>query len=483
MKRFTYYRVFAALAALSGLVMSCATSVESIGGEGGGGEGGDDASSTVGSGPICAKDCSTLEAEPCFIGQCNAETHQCEIVPDNGALCDDGVYCTVGEVCKDGVCSGGSANPCDEVAGDGCSGAVCDEESKTCIVQSLPDGTPCFIDEPCIVNAACKAGACVGAPKDCFFAPVPDACHVSACSADTGMCEPIPGNDGSPCPNDGDLCKVDKVCQGGMCLGGVPKNCSAFTNGCNNGVCDPATGDCFGEPVPPGGMCLEATTSCSIGFCDMNGACVPTAANDGMACDDGNSCTINDVCAAAACAGMPDPGYVVYFSETFASNAAGWTIGTEWAIGSAVASNGFPTGNEDPGQDHTASADNGIAGVVIGGYAQEVIHPMYYLESPTFNGDAAGALHLQYWRFLNSDYTPFMNNVVEVYDGSQWILLWESGPDQMVDFEWTFATHDITAYKTPSMKIRFGFDIGSGGVFTVSSWNLDDVVVASAPCP
>jgi hypothetical protein len=33
------------------------------------------------------------------------------------------------------------------------------------------------------------------------------------------------------------------------------------------------------------------------------------------------------------------------------------------------------------------------------------------------------------------------------------------------------------------MKIRFGFDVGSSGVFTVSSWNVDDVVVANKVCP
>jgi hypothetical protein len=33
------------------------------------------------------------------------------------------------------------------------------------------------------------------------------------------------------------------------------------------------------------------------------------------------------------------------------------------------------------------------------------------------------------------------------------------------------------------MKVRFGFDIGSSGVYTVSSWNVDDVMVASVACP
>ena len=43
-------------------------------------------------------------------------------------------------------------------------------------------------------------------------------------------------------------------------------------------------------------------------------------------------------------------GYVVYFSETFAGNAAGWTLGPEWQIGPAMASVGLPTGNQDPAE-------------------------------------------------------------------------------------------------------------------------------------
>ena len=33
------------------------------------------------------------------------------------------------------------------------------------------------------------------------------------------------------------------------------------------------------------------------------------------------------------------------------------------------------------------------------------------------------------------------------------------------------------------MKVRFGYDIGMDGAYTIGSWNVDDVLVASAPCP
>jgi hypothetical protein len=42
---------------------------------------------------------------------------------------------------------------------------------------------------------------------------------------------------------------------------------------------------------------------------------------------------------------------------------------------------------------------------------------------------------------------------------------------------------DVTAYKNANMRVRFGYNIASGGVYTIGSWSVDDVLVASAICP
>jgi hypothetical protein len=47
---------------------------------------------------------------------------------------------------------------------------------------------------------------------------------------------------------------------------------------------------------------------------------------------------------------------------------------------------------------------------------------------------------------------------------------------------WTYVSFDVTAYKNAKMQVRFGFDVNKG-VALVSSWNVDDVLVASAKCP
>ena len=484
-----------ALACAAWLGMGCSGSAET--GDGIGGSGGDsetNASSATGTGGSpsnCAVDCASIKTPQCQTAVCDEMAGQCKVVAGHqGEACDDGQFCTVGETCKLGLCVGGSPNECG-LEKDACSAIACDEPTMQCSKTPLNDGTACIptSGDLCQVNAVCQNSLCVGTPKDCFFSPTGE-CNVATCNPATGKCEgmPDPAKNGQICYQSGDPCMVQKTCSNGDCIGGVPKNCSIFTNGCNNGLCDPVDGQCYAEPIPEGGICLEATDDCNNGICDANGNCNPVPANEAAACNDGNQCTMGETCLAGACQGGSTAGYESYFTETFASNAAGWTLDTEWQIGSATASNcGFA--NEDPGADHTPTADNGVAGVVIGGCASTALHDFYWLTSPAIDVSAApGPVYLEFWRLLNSDYTPFMDNHIDVYDGASWINVWASGPSDpttftgIEDLDWTHVSYDITAYKNAAMKVRFGFNIDSAGVFTESSWNIDDVVIANAVC-
>ena len=182
-------------------------------------------------------------------------------------------------------------------------------------------------------------------------------------------------------------------------------------------------------------------------------------------------------------------------SETFANNVAGWTLGPEWEIGpaqqtpcnqeqlcSVLDPTAFPGG--DPDLDHTPTDDNGLAGVVIGGIIDQNLHSFHYLESPAFDANVPGPLTLGFYRWLNSDYGPtFMVNRIEAYNGSTWTVVWESGPSPAIfDNAWQHISHDLTAYKSASMKVRFGFRVGSTAVYTVGSWNIDDVIIANQVC-
>ena len=170
----------------------------------------------------------------------------------------------------------------------------------------------------------------------------------------------------------------------------------------------------------------------------------------------------------------------VLFFEDFSDNSAGWTLGPNWGIGSATTSSGQQYGNPDPGTDHTATADNGVAGVVIGGNAPTGVHPFYFLTSPVIDTAGLGNITLEFYRWLNSDYTPYMKNKIDVFDGASWVTLWMSGGSPgVLDAEWTPQVFDISAFSNSALRVRFGYSIGSGGVYTVSSWNLDDVSITS----
>ena len=183
----------------------------------------------------------------------------------------------------------------------------------------------------------------------------------------------------------------------------------------------------------------------------------------------------------------------VIFSEDFSDNSAGWSFNgpglSEWEIAPAAVSMGHVRGFADPGVDHTATADNGVAGVNIGGNAPTGVRTFDFLVSPVIDtSTAAGLLTFEHYRWLNSDVLPYMGNKIEVYDGATSVSVFATGHfPSVTDSRWVHKTFDITAHKNATMRIRFGFAIGSPGVFTVSGWNVDDVLVhdglAAPPLP
>jgi hypothetical protein len=91
---------------------------------------------------------------------------------------------------------------------------------------------------------------------------------------------------------------------------------------------------------------------------------------------------------------------------------------------------------------------------------------------------------LEHWKWLNNDNMPHMNNSLEVYDGSAWIVLWQSGSNDYTMSSWNKYIDDVSIYENAAFRIRFGVEVGSQGADVVSSWNIDDVrLVPSTSCP
>lgn len=431
---------------------------------GGGGAGGAEC--------MVVSDCKPADA--CHVAAECDPSKKCvfDQAPD-GTACDDGKYCTLGDACQKGACTAGTASPCGDATD--CETFTCDEGTMTCTPNPMPDGTACDDGDPCTVSSACAGGQCVPGdvcpgtecnlgvctPQGCETVPAAATtpcgytdCSVGQCDGQ-GQCIITPQNVGSAC-DDGLFCTTGETCDAdGHCSNGAPTCPDASP--CVKGTCDEVAQEC-------GAMVLPV----------------------GSSCDDGDVCTANDTCDnKTACVGTPP---TVFFSDSFAGgNTKGWSLGPEWQIGVAKASSGQNQLNPDPGTDH--SGDGFVAGVDIGGneiVANPPNHPFYYLTSPVIDTSAAvGTLYLTFWRWLNSDYPPYMDDTIDVStDGQNWTSIFSNTSGVFIaDSSWTFESYDVSSYASATMQFRFGFDIGSPGVYTVSSWNIDDVKVQSAPCP
>jgi len=171
---------------------------------------------------------------------------------------------------------------------------------------------------------------------------------------------------------------------------------------------------------------------------------------------------------------------IILFEDDFSTDK-GWIYGTEWQRGAATSSSGHDSGYGDPANDHSATADDMIAGTVIGGNVSIALHSFYYLTSPIINCSSVSSVTLSFWRWLNSDYTPYMESVVEVYNGSSWTVIFTSGDSGIEDSSWTYWQADVSAYAAynANFRVRFGHTVTDSGVFVMSGWNIDDFVVST----
>ncbi len=241
----------------------------------------------------------------CTTDTCDPDTLDCTNTP-NDAVCDG--------QCSDGTCV---ADP-DSITIDPVTG--CD------ITATEPDGTPCDDADGCTSGDECTTGTCGGDPVVCT--PLGQCYDAGTCSA--GVCSDPPKASGASC-NDGSFCTAPDECDGGgACVGGNPVVCTPLDQCHDAGTCDGGTGLCSDPPSAGGTSCDDGDACTQTDECDGGGACAggnqvictpldqchdigtcdsgsglcsnPPTAN-GTGCDDGNTCTISDECAAGTCVG------------------------------------------------------------------------------------------------------------------------------------------------------------------------------------
>src|SRR5690606_8836555 len=190
---------------------------------------------------LCEEDCSAIATGACEISVCNDGSHpgevgQCVTIPAaDGTSCDDGLFCTTGDVCEAGVCQGAAL---DCGAGDACSEMVCDEEVDACVARPINEGEACDDGLFCTTGDVCVAGGCQGeGPRDCGEAAQ---CGAGVCDETADECVPTPVPEGEAC-DDGLFCTVGETCQAGVCTGGAPNTCGLEDPGqCQAIACDEA---------------------------------------------------------------------------------------------------------------------------------------------------------------------------------------------------------------------------------------------------
>ena len=88
---------------------------------------------------VAGDGCSdTCEVEVCWA--CAGEPSVC--APDDGASCDDGVFCNGADTCDGGACSVHAGDPCPGTDGDGDCSESCNEGARNCTAND-PNGSAC----------------------------------------------------------------------------------------------------------------------------------------------------------------------------------------------------------------------------------------------------------------------------------------------------------------------------------------------------
>ena len=257
-------------------------------------------------------------SEDCTAVSCNPVTGQCETTLVNeGSSCntDDGDKCTVNGVCVTGKCQGSTpdCNDGKECTNDGCDPAIgCTWTYNT---ATCDDGNKCTTGDKC------SGGSCLGGGN--ISCDDNNACTYDSCNAATG-CDHSKLNL-TPC-NDNNACTEQDSCTNGQCTGGTSKDCTDGDD-CTDESCDPTQGCLIkfntaacedGLKCTVGDKCQAgACTAGPVKSCNDDNACTDDSCNPATGqcqtvnnsanCDDGNACTVGDVCSEGTCAGSGNP--------------------------------------------------------------------------------------------------------------------------------------------------------------------------------
>lgn len=242
---------------------------------------------------------AALVGEVCNLDNDGCTVERCDgaVVGDEALICgsDSVVACSDGNQCTDDVCTstGNLTHTCANP--NFTSGTLCNWDSSGCTANDQCNGAGVCDPGTTIDAAACETELGV------LYPGFDTDCNTGACVStgdNTHECDPValvtsPGD----CNADFDACTLD-TCgafdpdSGAVCTAGGQRDCTAFDNQCQNGVCDDS-GDyynstCEADPLVSGTACNADDDGCTVDDeCDGAGAC---AAGTAAVCTPSDSC-------------------------------------------------------------------------------------------------------------------------------------------------------------------------------------------------
>ena len=244
--------------------------------------------------------------------------------PGGPTNCDDGNACTADScnpasgcvhapiVCNDGnACT---ADSCDVLLGCVYTAITCDD-ANACTADSCDVLLGCvYAPITCDDGNLCTADTC-NAATGCVFTTI--SCDdANACTTDT--CNPATGcaHTAITC-DDSNLCTTD-TCNPATGCAYTPNPPCDDNNLCTTDTCDPASGcvytpnapcndnsACTADTCDPATGCVYTPISCDDNNVCTDDSCIPATgcahSNNTNPCEDGDTCTTPDVCAAGAC--------------------------------------------------------------------------------------------------------------------------------------------------------------------------------------
>lgn len=251
--------------------------------------------------PATVKVCPTVGDTQCAHNICDKATGACVMTPlDNGTdyvPCEDGNPCTVFDGCQNGQCVSGNTT------------CLCTKDDDC---KKWDDDNPCTGTMYCNkVSLKCEINpTTVVLCSSAFDTP----CQENMCKKTTGKCEMVTKNNLTPC-DDGNPCTLGDTCMQGDCVGSPPQcdctstaDCGSQEDGdvCNGTLyCDTSKlpFKCKVNPTTVVVCPSAQDTVCVQNTCDkLTGKC-SMKPNPKLyaSCDDGNDCTVGDVCVAGVC--------------------------------------------------------------------------------------------------------------------------------------------------------------------------------------